>query len=118
MTVSRKTGAHRLLRRVVELAAGGGLVMLAGLSGGAQTLSDGGQITRPSSDIEHPGDVGTRAHTNVEVLTPDGGAGPMPPRGKAPPGAANPPPAKTPDGRQGSKARESLPDTDFVSAGN
>jgi len=33
----------------------------------------GGQIIIPGSSVEHPGEVGVRGHTNIEIFVPSGG---------------------------------------------
>jgi subtilase family serine protease len=51
-----------------------GLVLLLGLTnaGIAQHASTRGKVISPQSNIERPGDIGVRAHTNVELLMPSG----------------------------------------------
>src|SRR3954453_6268729 len=39
----------------------------------AQRASTRGKVISPQSNIEHPGDLGLRAHTNVELMIPSGG---------------------------------------------
>ena len=38
----------------------------------AQRTSTRGRVVTPQSNLEHPGDLGVRAHTNVELLVPAG----------------------------------------------
>jgi subtilase family serine protease len=38
----------------------------------AQHASTRGKVVSPQSNIEHPGDIGFRAHTNVELMIPSG----------------------------------------------
>jgi hypothetical protein len=38
-----------------------------------QPSPSGGQIIIPGSSVEHPGDVGIRGHTNIEIFVPSGG---------------------------------------------
>ena len=54
-----------LLLRVVAVA------MFLADSGHAQPAPSGGQVITPGSSIEKPGDVGLRAHTNIEIFTPN-----------------------------------------------
>jgi len=51
------------------------LVLLVGLTnaGLAQHGSARGKVISPQSNIERPGDIGVRAHTNIELLLPSGG---------------------------------------------
>ena len=51
-----------------------GLVLALGLTsvGFAQHASTRGKVISPQSNIERPGDLGIRAHTNVELLIPAG----------------------------------------------
>ena len=51
------------------------LVLLFGLTnaGLAQHGSARGKVISPQSNIERPGDIGVRAHTNIELLLPSGG---------------------------------------------
>ena len=50
------------------------VVLLFGLTNAlAQHGSARGKVISPRSNIERPGDIGVRAHTNVELLLPSGG---------------------------------------------
>ena len=49
------------------------LALLAASEGHGQTSSGGGQVTTPQSTIEKPGDIGVRAHTNIQIFTPNRG---------------------------------------------
>src|SRR5215469_4891770 len=77
---TRTDGAvRRLLAMTIVLGCAGTVVGAA-----AQTVtslptpaightSTRGAVIRPQSNIEHPGDIGVRAHTNVELLIPTRG---------------------------------------------
>src|SRR5438128_1755909 len=39
----------------------------------AQQPSTGTTINIPESSVEHPGDLGVRGHTNIEIVVPRGG---------------------------------------------
>lgn len=73
---------------LLSFAMAGGAAVLINLSVQAQTAPDGGRIVTPPSGIEKPGDVGKRAHTNVEIFVPKGGAGRL--RSPSPPAATQP----------------------------
>jgi len=45
--------------------------LTAGAEGYGQTPPGGGQVWTPRSSIEEPGDVGVRAHTNIQIFTPN-----------------------------------------------
>ena len=47
------------------------VAVLAAGSVRAQAPPAGGQISTPQSSIEQPGDVGVRAHTNIQIFTPN-----------------------------------------------
>jgi hypothetical protein len=92
-----------VLWRAWQLAGVAAVALLPGLAGHAQTAPNGGRIITPPSGIEIPGDVGKRAHTNVEIFAPNGKAGlrlPARPAGREP-GAGAPPASPTPGGPQG-----------------
>jgi hypothetical protein len=58
------------------------IALLAASGGHAQAPSAGGQVLTPESSNEKPGDIGVRAHTNIEIFRPNRGAD----GGQAPPG--------------------------------
>jgi len=91
--------SQSVLRRMLLLTIASGFALLPGLAGQAQTAPDGGQIVTPPSGIEKPGDVGKRAHTNVEIFVPNGGS--APPNSAATPGG--------PQGTNGGKSPDSSP---------
>jgi hypothetical protein len=45
----------------------------------AQAAPDGGHVVIPESSVEKPGDVGKRAHTNIEIFVPRPGTVLTPP---------------------------------------
>jgi kumamolisin len=47
--------------------------VLGALTPGGAVAQVSGQVLKPDSSIEQPGDIGFRAHTNVEVFVPAGG---------------------------------------------
>jgi hypothetical protein len=80
------------------------ILLLAANTGYAQVPSGAGQVWTPGSSVEKPGDVGVRAHSNIQIFspkrrpadarTPSGGgaAGSAPvqlPQAQAPKGTAN-----------------------------
>lgn len=81
-----------------------GLVLAFGLTnvGFAQHASTRGKVISPQSNIERPGDLGVRAHTNVELLMPAGSGpstSPAPGFGAVTPASTTPAPgfvAETP----------------------
>ena len=63
---------------------------LAVSSGHAQVPSTGGQVSTPESSIEKPGDTGVRAHTNIQIFTPNRGPeGVQAPQGTGAPDPTN-----------------------------
>ena len=54
--------------------------------GYAQVPPGAGQVSIPESSIEKPGDVGVRAHTNIQIFVPNRG----PDRAQAPSGNGSP----------------------------
>jgi kumamolisin len=66
-----------MIRRALS-PAGRSLVTAAAFASlplSGASAQDAWQIVRPDSSIEKPGDNGVRAHTNIEILAPVGGAG-------------------------------------------
>jgi hypothetical protein len=65
------------------------VALLAAGNGDAQAPPGAGQVSTPESSIEKPGDTGVRAHTNIQIFTPNQGAnGAQAPPGSGGPGAA------------------------------
>jgi|GraSoiStandDraft_15_1057317.scaffolds.fasta_scaffold702506_1 hypothetical protein len=58
---------------------------LIAAEGYGQTPPGGGQVSTPQSSIEKPGDTGVRAHTNIQIFTPNRG----PAGAQAPPGGTD-----------------------------
>ena len=80
------------------------LVLSAG-SGYAQPPTGAGQISTPESSAEKPGDVGMRAHTNIEIFVPNRGpADAQPPAGNGNPGGTGYPSGATPDTKGAEKS--------------
>ena len=69
---------------------------LAGF-GDARAAPNGGQVVIPESSVEKPGDVGKRAHTNIEIFVTRPGTVLTPPSPGSP-GAG--PPSKLPSSPQ------------------
>jgi hypothetical protein len=46
---------------------------LIAAQGYGQTPPGGGRVSTPQSSIEKPGDTGVRAHTNIQIFTPNRG---------------------------------------------
>ena len=78
------------------------ILLLAADTGYAQVPSGAGQVWIPDSSVEKPGDVGVRAHSNIQIFspkrrpadarTPSGGSAPVQlPQAQAPKGTANSP---------------------------
>src|SRR5215469_3964855 len=67
------------VKKIIQVLAT--LVLFFGLTdfGLAQHGSTRGKVFSPQSNIERPGDIGVRAHTNVELLIPSGGGRTSPP---------------------------------------
>jgi hypothetical protein len=78
------------------------VVLLSTGSGYAQVPVGAGQIATPESSIEKPGDVGMRAHTNIQIFVPNRS-----------PGGAQPPAG---GGNLGGAAYSSRPATDAKGA--
>jgi hypothetical protein len=73
------------------------VTMLSAGNGHARLAPTGGQVVTPGSSIEKPGDVGVRAHTNIQLFIPDRSppGPPSPSRGGGEGGAANQRPPST-----------------------
>lgn len=73
----------RVMRRAIESMAIVAAALLLGIttrvraqdSTPTSTPARSGEakVVVPESSVEHPGDVGVRAHTNYEILVPSGG---------------------------------------------
>jgi hypothetical protein len=60
------------------------ILLMTASTGYAQVLPGAGQVSTPNSSVEKPGDVGKRAHTNIQIFTPKrspAGTQPSPGRG-------------------------------------
>ena len=62
----------------------------------AQVSPGAGQIYTPGSSIQHPGDTGVKAHTNIQIFVPNKNGGAQVPPGNGASGAATPQPLKAP----------------------
>ena len=81
------------------------IVALSAGSGYAQPPTGAGQISTPESSSEKPGDVGMRAHTNIEIFVPNRGpADAQPPAGNGNPGGTGYPSGATPDTKGAEKS--------------
>ena len=61
----------------------------------AQSPPGAGQVVTPGSSIQQPGDIGVRAHTNIEIFIPNQGAtGRQVSPGSGGPGASSPRPTQ------------------------
>jgi hypothetical protein len=95
MRFTHWNGANPYLRFASRAIA---VALLVAGSAGAQVPPGAGQVYTPESSIQKPGDTGVRAHTNVEVFTPNRGAnGGQALPGSGGPGAAGSPSPQTPD---------------------
>jgi len=63
------------MKRSIGLLAVALTVLLLGFTtpASAQSSPRQGTVIIPESSIEHPEDIGVRAHTNIEIFVPDGG---------------------------------------------
>ena len=91
--ICRKANRRRCLSSQVLVVA-----MLSAGCGYAQVPPGAGQVSTPESSIEKPGDAGVRAHTNIEIFTPNRGPfGAPAPSGSGGPGGAGSRSPQTPD---------------------
>jgi hypothetical protein len=79
---------ERRLPRLLALLIAGSAAILGGVAVRGETASTGSQVVIPPSSVEHPGDIGSRAHTHLEILVPPAGSGPLHP--PSPSGSAEP----------------------------
>ncbi len=99
------------VKRVAFFVLAAAARLLAAGVADAQAAPGGGQVVIPQSSVEKPGDVGKRAHTNIEIFVPNPGTGLTPPAppspGAGPP--ANRPPSPQPRGAGGGRGASGSP---------
>ena len=102
MKFTSRNKAERRLRLLSEALM---IVALSAGSGYAQPPTGAGQISTPESSSEKPGDVGMRAHTNIEIFVPNRGpADAQPPAGNGNIGGTGHPSGATPDTKGAEKS--------------
>jgi hypothetical protein len=102
MKFTSRNKAERRLRLLSEALM---IVALSAGSGYAQPPTGAGQISTPESSSEKPGDVGMRAHTNIEIFVPNRGpADAQPPAGNGNPGGTGYPSGAMPDTKGAGKS--------------
>jgi hypothetical protein len=102
MKFTCRNKAERQLRLLSEALM---VVVLSAGSGYAQPPTGAGKISTPESSAEKPGDVGTQAHTNIEIFVPNRGpADAQPPAGNGNIGGTGHPSGATSNTRSAEKS--------------
>lgn len=112
------------VKRVAFFALAAAARLLAAGVADAQAAPGGGQVVIPQSSVEKPGDIGKRAHTNIEIFVPNPGTGLPPPAPPSPgvgprqtaPRARNP--GRNPGARAAVEAHPARPDRDRKAGGS